>query len=287
LAYEPFSEDGKRARLLGVGARDGVTAAVGFATSALHGSQRPVLWVLDGGRLRETYLLRELFGGTRLIATGRMSAGPRGFLVCGTRTGAGDRQTAQVWRADAPPDWARIDDQPALASGPHEQVWAFDVASGPARDVVVGRADRTGNGGVNPTDAAAWYSDDGRTWQRAAGPVFDQPGPQQFNRVAAVGGGFVAVGSEHGVLAAWGSLDGASWRRMADFPLAAEPNTPMAVDRDLLAVVLHGQLRLFDLAGRRLHPPKLRGPATGVALRGGTLAVTTAQGVEVFTRPRR
>jgi hypothetical protein len=286
LAYEPFSDDGRRTRLLSVAQWNGATAAVGYATSPVHGNQRPVLWLVENGALRETYLLRELFGGPRLMSTGRMAAGPQGFLATGTRTGVGDRQTAQVWRAAPPPDWQRIDDQPALAStGPTEQVWGFDVAAGPSRAVVAGRADLYGNGGTNPSDAAAWYSDDGRTWQRARG-LDGQPGAQELDRVAVSAGGFVAVGRDRGRLATWTSSDGATWRLLHHFAdVAIGQTTPVDIASDgTVAVVTNGRLRLVTATGRTVRAPRVEHPATSAAIADNLIAVTTAHGVEVFSR---
>jgi hypothetical protein len=296
LAFDPISEDGKHSRLVSAARLGSTTAAVGYAVSGTHGNRRPVLWVLDGTSLRETYLLRELFGGPRIMTIGRMSAGPPGFVVTGTRTGAGDRQTAQVWTTTKPPDWARVDDQPALAStGPHELVWGFDVAASPSGAVVVvGRADEYGNGGTNPTDAAAWYSADGRTWQRATPPAFNRPGRQELDRVAATDQGFVAVGSDGGDLAVWTSRDGASWIETHRFShVPAGPTTPMSVaSNGIVAIVLKRQNVLVVKASAGstvdvLHAGRAV-QEVEVAIGGvdQVLAVTTDRGVAVYRRPR-
>jgi hypothetical protein len=296
LAFDPISEDGKHSRLLSAARLGSTTAAIGYAVGGTHGNRRPVLWVLDGPSLRETYLLRELFGGPRIMTIGSMAAGPHGFFVTGTRTGAGDRQTAQVWTAAKPPDWTRIDDQPALAStGPHELVWGFDVAASPAGPVVVvGRADEYANGGTNPTDAAAWYSADGRAWRRATPPAFNRPGRQELDRVAATAHGFVAVGRDRGDLAVWKSKDGASWveaRWFKNVPVG--PTTPMSVASDgTVAVVIHHQNVLVVKAsdGSTVDELHVGRAVQAVEVASGgvdqVLAVTTDRGVAVCRRRR-
>ena len=284
FAYEPFSEDGRRARLVSAARRGRTVSAVGFALSGVHGSQRPVLWLADGGVLRETYLLRELFGGPSTVGIGRMAAGPRGFLVTGTRTTPSGRMAAAVWRADAPPDWTRLDGRPALAGGgPAEQLWGADVAAGAARSAVVGRAERFFNGGRNPSDAAVWVSEDDRSWRRLDLP--EERGRQELHRVVVgADGGFVAVGSDDGRAALWTSGDGLAWRRRL---LAAPADVNTAVDAagSYAAVLADGRVRLYR-DGRAVRAPHT-GRATGVALAVDPagrvlLAVTTPAGVQLW-----
>jgi len=91
-----------------------------------------------------------------------------------------------------PMTWERISD-PAQFGGDYGQRRMTDVARGNGVVVAVG-SDRSGG----DMDAAVWYSFDGRTWTRAPHDeaVFGGGGHQQINGVAAVGSGFVAVGSE-------------------------------------------------------------------------------------------
>jgi hypothetical protein len=290
MAFEPFSEDGAHARLLSLTRGGDRVAAIGYAVSALHGSQRPVLFQADGaGPLRETYLLRELFGGPRLISTGRIASGPAGFLAVGTRSspGASDRPAAQVWQATSPPDWARLDDEPGLASRPGEQVWGNDIAVGPGRAVVVGRRDVAGQ----PNDAAAWFSDaGGRAWQRV-GSLDGRSGPQQLDRVAAMGTGFVAAGSSNGAVEVWRSADGSSWtHRALDAPVPPGGVVDLAVRGRSYAVsvVADGRVAVF-LDGHKLPslPGRERATAAAVGFDGGdnlVVAVTTAAGVRVYQR---
>jgi len=294
MAFGPISEDGRHSRLVSIARTGSTTAALGYAVSAIHGNRRPTLWVLDHGALRETYLERELFGGPRILSIGRMSAGPRGFLVSGTRTGATGRQTAQVWWATSPPDWHRVDDQPFLASNDHEQVWGNDVASSPTRDVMVGRGDEFGNGGVNPTDIAAWYSDDGRHWTRAIDSSDVQPGRQELDRVVWNGHVFFAVGSDHDKLTLWDSTDGADWRVAWQFDaIPAGPETALDVSASgTVAAVVDGKVVVSAFGGRRVAAPDTghRPTAVSLAAEGNDhelLAVTTDHGVEVFSRRLR
>jgi hypothetical protein len=98
--------------------------------------------------------------------------------------------------------------------GEHEQ-WAFDVASNETGTLVAGGENVWGE--VRPR---MWFSADGKSWDSVddgAGGPFDATGDESIRDVAAVGNGFVAVGSDTGDSqdgAAWFSPDGTSWSRI-------------------------------------------------------------------------
>jgi hypothetical protein len=88
------------------------------------------------------------------------------------------------------------------------------VAAGPGRIVAVGSVED----GVSR--AAAWTSEDGRTWQALPASAFagsDGREPGALSDIAAGPGGLVVVGSEVGRgghrAAAWHSADGLTWTR--------------------------------------------------------------------------
>jgi hypothetical protein len=122
--------------------------------------------------------------------------------------------------------WERISN-PAVFGGDFAQRMV-DVAQGDGMVVAVG-SDRSGR----DSDAAIWYSLGGRAWSRVPHDeaVFGGDGHQQVNAVAAVGSGFVAVGTEgddatplpsmnepsesfETHAAVWHSDDGITWSRV-------------------------------------------------------------------------
>lgn len=121
--------------------------------------------------------------------------------------------------------WERIDN-PVVFGGDRAQRMVA-AAHGEGIVVAVG-SDRSGG----DRDAAIWYSFDGRVWSRVPHDeaVFGGDGHQAINGVAAVGSGFVAVGSEgddpiplepsnepsesfETHAAVWHSEDGITWSR--------------------------------------------------------------------------
>ncbi len=117
---------------------------------------------------------------------------------------------ATTTTAPPPPTLERVVVEARVLGGPGDQrmlaVAAGASLSREERVVAVGQADGR---------PAAWWSPDGRAWQRA------DLDPGQFGEAAAfadvaadpVSGGWVAVGAEEGRAAAWASLDGVTWER--------------------------------------------------------------------------
>ncbi len=127
--------------------------------------------------------------------------------------GDGEASDAAVWRQDGD-DWSRIGEGDALG-GTHEQ-WAFDVAASDAGILVAGGESAWGD--VRPR---LWFSPDGKTFTSVdggpGGPL-DATGQESVSEVAAIGDGFVAVGSRtvNNNLdgAVWFSPDGTSWEQI-------------------------------------------------------------------------
>jgi hypothetical protein len=112
-------------------------------------------------------------------------------------------------------EWGRVPFEAGLRD-PDGASWIESIAAGPRGIVAVGRA---------PIGAAAWFSVDGLTWQRAVPPRSWTTRGQHgwfptLRDVVATDDGFVVVGIEHdGPISTtgsvWTSPDGLIWRRSA------------------------------------------------------------------------
>jgi hypothetical protein len=127
--------------------------------------------------------------------------------------GDGDASDAAVWR-QGDDGWERLDVGEAMG-GDHEQ-WAFDVTASDAGILVAGGESVWGE--VRPR---LWFSTDGETFTSVdggPGGVLDTTGQESIREVAAVDGGFVAVGSRTNENdqdgAVWFSADGKSWEEV-------------------------------------------------------------------------
>lgn len=121
----------------------------------------------------------------------------------GSLTGGGERLR-----------WKRANAENAGFEGPGDQRINRLYAGG-VGVVAVGQDSSTGR-----LDAAAWVSEDGNEWSRAAPEALHQPGGQAMTAVAGGGPGVVAVGWTNPAgemdAAVWTSRDGSSWRRVPD-----------------------------------------------------------------------
>lgn len=127
--------------------------------------------------------------------------------------GDGQASDAAVWRQGSD-GWKRLDVGDAMG-GDHEQ-WAFDVTSSDDGILVAGGESVWGE--IRPR---MWFSEDGERFESVdggPGGVFDRTGQESIREVAAVEGGFVAVGSrtEDNDLngAVWFSADGTAWEEV-------------------------------------------------------------------------
>jgi hypothetical protein len=155
-----------------------------------------------------------------------LTAGERdadGNVVAVGWVGNEPESDAGIWRYRAGGDdkgWTLS--TPEVMGGDREQ-WAFDIASNKTGTLVAGGENAWGE--VRPR---LWFSDDGEAWQSVdggAGGPFDATGDESIRDIAAVGDGFVAVGSAGGEGqdgAAWFSPDGTSWTRV-DAPSLGGP----------------------------------------------------------------
>lgn len=127
-----------------------------------------------------------------------------------------DSGSAAVWVSPDGLLWSRAAGNEAAFTDDLE-LFIIDVTAGAPGIVAVGQQwDR--RGAVWDLDAAAWHSEDGRTWSRSDSDGLGGPGDQQMRAVVAAGPGFVAAGYElHDEYdaAVWVSRDGFSWSRSA------------------------------------------------------------------------
>lgn len=139
-------------------------------------------------------------------------------MVAVGQAGDGAEADAVVWR-QADGEWSQV--QPEAMAGDHEQ-WAFDVVSSETGLLVAGGESVWGE--VRPR---LWFSTDGETWKSVdggAGGPLDATGEESVRDIAAIGSGFVAVGSrtldneQDGVV--WYSPDGETWEQVEAAPLA-------------------------------------------------------------------
>jgi hypothetical protein len=112
-----------------------------------------------------------------------------------------------VWTSPDGYTWTRVPHDPSVFT---EEAAMVDVAAGGPGLVAVG-ADGRGS-------AAVWTSPDGFTWTRVPHDEEVFGGPyDDMSSVAAVGDGFIAVGSWPWI-SVWTSSDGFSWTRISAGP---------------------------------------------------------------------
>jgi hypothetical protein len=183
-----------------------------------RGTTAAAVWTADDGRRWERATIKPADGDVS-EALAAVTTTDDGVLAVG-RIGDGAGSDAAVWRQDGD-DWERS--APEALGGEHEQ-WAFDVASGAGGTVVAGGENVWGE-----VRARLWFSKDGESWTSVdggPGGTFDATGEEAVRDVAAVGSGFVAVGSrtvdgeQDGL--AWYSADGSSWEQL-DAPTLGGP----------------------------------------------------------------
>lgn len=183
-----------------------VRAEVWASSDGLHWALQP-----GGDALAKSAMTGIVRGGPGYVAVGRApdSAKP---------TNPGH---AVVWVSTDGRNWSRIKDDPIFhATGginSRLEVSASAIATDGSQFVAVGEG-----ASQDLTTAVAWWSDDGRTWQRATGDRF--PNGQLF-QVASVPGGFLGTGPsgpDSCLGGIWSSADGRAWSCIAADPAFAE-----------------------------------------------------------------
>ena len=146
--------------------------------------------------------------------------GPSGLVAFGELVPAtGTNITAMVWTSPDGRVWTRAPQFPTAF--PTDTI--ADLAAGPGGYAAVGSRSVGGN---LTQSRRAWYSVDGRTWQRASGP-----GAQGPTVVMTCEGGFFGVDSPSAQATFWTSADGVNWRVQP--AVVGRPNYPAYVGSGL------------------------------------------------------
>jgi hypothetical protein len=195
-----------RAILGSVGCSRGRVAVLGAKSGGAHGMPRTATWrQRDDGSLVAVRASYELYGGVRAVRANRLSGGPHGWLVAGTRTSG-----AAVWRSADARTFRIEEGAPGLASSRRATTQGFDAAWSDGGWWVVGTAvDRAG-----VETATSWTPAGRGRW--SAHPLPADASIATAERVAGTPQGLVAVGLDGGAFGAW-RLAGGSWRLATTF----------------------------------------------------------------------
>jgi len=173
---------------------------------------------------------------------GRLAAGPLGLVAIGTDS---DGHAISRFSTDGL-SWSPATTTFGSASGT-TAIQVTDVIATNGGWLAVGREDPqcVYNCGVTPIRAVVWSSTDGLHWTRHASQT-SMTG-RAMTGVAALGSGFVAVGTTGTAAAVWTSNDGVSWTRAADVAAFRATSgstaatslgmTAVAVDRGVVVAV--------------------------------------------------
>ncbi|MGC4847967.1 hypothetical protein ACLQ3F_12050 [Micromonospora sp. DT15] len=225
---------GRQHVLSAAACRDGRLAAVGAKNGGAHGNPRTGTWrQASDGTLQEVDAPFERYAGPRAVNVARLAAGPRGWLIAGSRIDG-----AAVWISPDAAAFALVEGAPELAGDERGRTAAYDAVAVPSGWLMVGSLLPPGGTALVPL---AWSSADGRSWRRAALPVVDGRG--QAQRVAVAGGVPVAVGPVRAGFGSW-RLTAQGWRPAGGFgavgPGVASAAGLVAVGQRLVAVTRDG-----------------------------------------------
>jgi hypothetical protein len=168
------------------------------------------VWTSDDARGWESTRVEPASRGTGESMAAALAT-DSGLIAVG-QVGDGAEADAAIWH-ETDGEWEQT--IPEAMGGDHEQ-WAFDVVSGEGGTLVAGGENVWGE--VRPR---LWFSADGETWTSVdggAGGPLDGSGEESVRDIAAVGSGFVAVGSrtvdseQDGLV--WYSPDGETWEQV-------------------------------------------------------------------------
>jgi hypothetical protein len=123
-----------RAILTSAGCSRGRLAVLGAKSGGAHGNPRTATWTqLGDGSLAAVHAPFVLFGGSQAVDVSRLSGGPDGYLVTGTRTSG-----AAVWTSRTGALFRLHAGEPGLADGAVTRTQAVDAVPGAEGWVVVG-----------------------------------------------------------------------------------------------------------------------------------------------------
>lgn len=191
---------------------------IGSVFNPTTGASEATVWSGEDGRTWEATTVEPRRSGTgeSMVAATRT---PDGMIAVG-QIGNGAEGDAAIWHL-SDGEWELT--RPDALAGDHEQ-WAFDIVHGESGILVAGGEIVWGE--LRPR---LWFSPDGETWTSVdggAGGPLDGTGEETVRDIAAVGAGFVAVGTrtidneQDGL--AWWSDDGETWEAL-DTPTLGGP----------------------------------------------------------------
>lgn len=284
LKIRPRSVYGPLNALYSVACNGQRVVAIGAAVGGAHGNPRTSTWIAPigaGATLAEVPAAFETYGGPDAVGVGPVTAGPRGFLIVGGRVDANHLVGAAVWYAPDGANFHLVDDDPALESTASEPTELHGAYDGPSGFVAVGGVANPATVG-SERDAAAWTSQDGRSWQRASVP--SRPGDDILERVIATPAGLIAAGLDGTGFAAWtADAAGGNWQRVGHFgdhgPVTSVPRiidlAPAPGDHDVYAAVSTGAAaQLWVLTGAHAEAVNLPRGATDIAGLAGNGTMT-------------
>ena len=147
-----------------------------------------------------------------------VAAGPFGLVATGSVDG-----WPTAWHSADGQHWTYRQKVVPAQLNRGDQVSITDVVATDTGWLAVGRDDPDCRVacGETPLRALVWTSTDAAAWDRIpAGPSMADAG---INAVAAVDGGYVAVGQGAGHAVVWASPDGRAWDRVPDDPMFGPP----------------------------------------------------------------
>jgi hypothetical protein len=208
MATAPTTYHAQRAILKSVACRDGRIAVVGARSGGAHGNPRTTTWYQrPDGTLVDAPATFELFGGPNALSVNRIEAGPRGWLITGTRSSGG-----AVWVSRDATGFRLVDDDPALSSDADRTTSALDSVPDATGWTVVGREEVSGRIAPEPL---AWTSGDGVHWARQPVPA-GTDGFADLERVVRQGDPLVAAGIRGRAFGTW-ERTGSHWRVVDTF----------------------------------------------------------------------
>jgi hypothetical protein len=209
---QPSSFYGKLQTFYTAACKDGVLATIGAKSGGAHGNPRISTFYSNGDTLVEVSAAFTLYGGSEQVNLGRLSVGPKGWLIAGNRvTGAA------AWLSPDAKTFEIVEKAPGLASDA-----GLDTL---AEDGYVAADGYTLVGGGLPHgrldhDPFVWTSPDGHAWTRVALPHDDQY--EDLQLVVAVGDQLVALGLHGEGFSAWYGKGG-SWQVGGRFSEGGSP----------------------------------------------------------------
>jgi len=186
-----------RAILFSVGCARGRVAVLGAKSGGAHGNPRTATWrERSDGSLAAVSAAFELFGGPNAVSVSRLTGGPTGYLIAGTRTGG-----ATVWTSRTGDPFRIHEDAPGLASTEQRRTQALDAVWWQGAWTVAGTAtDDTGR-----PSGTAWRGTGDGAWTASR-----LPGGRTITtaeRLALTDDGPLAVGFVDRAFGVWSDRD--------------------------------------------------------------------------------